>query len=125
MLTRVRFSFAILLAVLPACELYFGDDREPLGPDAALPACHTLSCPDTAPCADGVCDCAGVLCAQTAAPPSEPPPSECLGFDCPDAGADTDAFEATHPPFPTPSPCDLCVGFACEAACADAGVDAP
>lgn len=46
----------------------------------------------------------------------------------PDAGVDAavDAeLVATHPPFPMPSPCDTCVGFSCEAACADAGVDAP
>lgn len=30
-----------------------------------------------------------------------------------------------RPPLPMPSPCDTCVGFSCEAACADAGVDAP
>lgn len=67
-----------------------------------------------------------------ALPPHEMIPPECLGPDCSggvgtDAGVDanTDADLATHPPFPTPSPCDTCVGFGCDSVCTDAGVDAP
>lgn len=66
------------------------------------------------------------------------------GDNLPDDSADVDAVTASldaavdavvdavpdaetipRPPLPMPSPCDTCVGFSCEAVCADAGVDAP
>lgn len=88
-----------------------------------LAACQTG---DDWPAPDG-----GVV----ALPPHEMVPDQCLG-DCPNGvgtdaavdapiDAEVDAGLATHPPFPMPSPCDTCVGFSCETACADAGVDAP
>lgn len=94
-------TYAICLVLVSGCSLYFEGDNG-LAPDAGV----------------------------VAEPPHEMIPPECLGFDCAgavDAGVDAeiDAELATHPPFPTPSPCDTCVGFGCDSVCADAGVDAP
>lgn len=44
----------LALAFLAGC----GDDLEPPAPDAGLPACVDVGCPDVAFCtADGVCTC--------------------------------------------------------------------
>jgi len=70
----------------------------------------------------------GIDASVVALPPHETPPDGCLGPDCPSVGsgdAGLDDAVATYPPFPSPAPCDTCVGFSCEAVCTDAGTDAP